>query len=73
LEIATSATGGLAMTLEPFLNSLLVSCPRDIFTLSCARRVFRPDGKTIVMQGDLKITPPQNMQVILQVIYGTIH
>gem|GEM_PF-6245045 len=39
----------------------------------CARRVFRPDGKAIVTRGDLKITPPQNRQVILQVIRGTIH
>gem|GEM_PF-2773923 len=35
--------------------------------------VFRPDGKAIITRGNLKITPPQNTQVILQVIYGTIH
>jgi hypothetical protein len=39
----------------------------------CGRRVFRPDGKAIVMRGDLKITPPQNRQVILQVVHGTTY
>lgn len=38
--------------------------------VSCARWIFRPDGKAVVTRGDLKITPPQKN---MQIIYGIIH